>query len=674
MSLRIRLTVYFSIMVMLPLTVAAVAARAVLIRELETRATDQLTLGLQSVLEQVELVRERAGDLAEDLAARERALGAALSDGDAAAVRAAVESAFGGRGRADVVVVTDEGGAVLAARTEPAQVLADVEVPDEATLAAAATQGRTTPFVVGRARVVEDAGGRTLGWILAGRWVDRRLAEELSGSRFDLTLFVDEQPVATTTGADLAGTDAGRSPAEIVAATLDQAIVQSVAVDDWSIVASSSREPIGAARRWVTLATIAILAVVALTAAALGWLVAQVVVQPVRELAAAARDVASGDLDRRIDVRGRDELAVLGAAFNAMTDNLRGQVQELERSRDALQDSLDRLGQTLSSTLDLNRTLAAVVEAASAALTAERAALFMLAPGRSELYVKVARGLAPDEVDRTVAMGSGVVGWVAQTASVVRLPQDADEVPAPDPGEPTADALLAVPLFSPELGQLIGVLVLYDRADGAPFDAADLYTLRSFAAQASVAIENVRLHQATQQASITDGLTGLWNLRYFRQRAEEEVERAARFGHDLAMIILDIDHFKAVNDRYGHPVGDTVLIEVAQRVSAQVREVDTVARYGGEEFVLVLPETDLQGAARTAERIRQAVGASPVETEVGDLWVTVSLGVVGTRGSERSVDELLRAADQAMYAAKQAGRDRVVTADEVPPRVASETA
>ncbi|HEX2027074.1 MAG TPA: sensor domain-containing diguanylate cyclase, partial [Nitriliruptorales bacterium] len=341
------------------------------------------------------------------------------------------------------------------------------------------------------------------------------------------------------------------------------------------------------------------------------------------------------------------------------------QVRELERSRDALQRSLDRLGQTLMSTLDLNRTLAAVVDAAASALTAERAGLFMLAPGRTRLYLKVGRGLPQEVAERQLPVGEGVVGWVAQTASVVRLPQDADDAPELSDDESGGRALLAVPLFTPNAGQVIGVLVLYDRTDGEPFDDEDLHTLRSFAVQASVAIDNVRLHEATQQASITDGLTGLWNLRYFQQRADEEVERASRFGHDLAMVVLDIDHFKAVNDRYGHRIGDQVLIEVSRRVADEVREVDTLARYGGEELILVLPETDAAGARRTAERIRQAVAGRSIATDAGAVEVTVSLGVAASVGGALTASDLLHEADRAMYGAKAAGRDRVVTADEV---------
>lgn len=667
MTLRVRLTLYFTIIVVLPLAVAAVTARVVLIRELERRAAEELSLGLQAVAEQVDLVRLRAGDLAEDLSAPERELGPALDDGDGPALAAVIDGVFGQRGRADLVLFTDPTGRVLAERSVPPEYPPLVDPPPLEVLGEQAIAGEVDPHVLGEARRVEDPDGRLLGAVLVGRWIDGRLATSLRGALpADLTLFVAGQPVATTDpDVDLAVTPVDE-PEQLVAETGD-ALVQGVDLGGWTAVASRPSPPLDTARTVITLAMLGVLLAAALAAGLLGWLLAQVVVRPVRELADAARDVAAGDLDRRIVVDGTDELGTLGEAFNAMTAELRRQVRELEVSRDALQRSLDRLGQTLSSTLDLNRTLTAVVEAAMTALTADRAALYMLAPGRTWLYVKVARGVSRDLIDRRVGVGEGLVGWVAQTGSTAHRPRD-ERSPAPGPDEPAAGTLVAVPLFSPNGGAVIGVLGLYGRSDDEPFSESDVHTLRSFAVQASVAIENVRLHEATQYASITDTLTGLWNLRYFQQRAEEEVERASRFAHPLSMAILDIDRFKEVNDRYGHLVGDQVLAEVARRVSAEVREVDTVARYGGEELVIVLPETDLEGARATAERIRASVAGVPMVAERGadgrvELRVTASLGVAGFPAHGRTAEELLRSADRAMYAAKAAGRDRVEVAE-----------
>ena len=126
------------------------------------------------------------------------------------------------------------------------------------------------------------------------------------------------------------------------------------------------------------------------------------------------------------------------------------------------------------------------------------------------------------------------------------------------------------------------------------------------------------LHQEAQRLSTTDALTGLWNFRYLSMSLAREIERATRFDRPLAVLMLDLDHFKQVNDTHGHQRGDAVLRELAQRVQEQIREVDTLARYGGEEFVVVLPETTVEGAAQLAERICDAVRRDPFGAEGED--------------------------------------------------------
>jgi len=162
---------------------------------------------------------------------------------------------------------------------------------------------------------------------------------------------------------------------------------------------------------------------------------------------------------------------------------------------------------------------------------------------------------------------------------------------------------------------VIGVIALYDRLDGRPFEAADEDALRTLAGQASIAVDNVHLHHEAQRLSPTAPRTGLWNFRYLSMSLAREIERSTRFDRPLAVLMLDLDHFKLVNDVHGHARGDSVLRELAHRVQEQIREVDTFARYGGEEFVVVLPETTVEGAAQLAERICQAVRREPFLSE-----------------------------------------------------------
>lgn len=171
--------------------------------------------------------------------------------------------------------------------------------------------------------------------------------------------------------------------------------------------------------------------------------------------------------------------------------------------------------------------------------------------------------------------------------------------------------------------------------------------------------------EALRQLATHDPLTGLLNRREFDRILAEESERAVRFGDPLALVLLDLDHFKRINDRHGHPAGDAVLCEVARRLVAQVRSVDRVLRLGGEEFALVLVQTDRAGARRVAERVCAAVRAEPVAVDgTPGLAVTGSAGVAILPDDAATPTVLVTAADQALYAAKAAGRDRVVVASE----------
>ena len=163
-----------------------------------------------------------------------------------------------------------------------------------------------------------------------------------------------------------------------------------------------------------------------------------------------------------------------------------------------------------------------------------------------------------------------------------------------------------------------------------------------------------------QQLAHTDALTGINNRRHLYELAEHEFEIAARYQQPLSVIMFDIDHFKQVNDTFGHAVGDQILQRVTQVACAELRSADVIGRYGGEEFVIILPMTNAKQAYPLAERIRVGVAAIRVPTEKGDATVTLSIGIVEMiHGAQTgSAESLIRRADEAMYAAKQAGRNR----------------
>ncbi|GAB3997639.1 hypothetical protein GCM10029992_21210 [Glycomyces albus] len=176
-----------------------------------------------------------------------------------------------------------------------------------------------------------------------------------------------------------------------------------------------------------------------------------------------------------------------------------------------------------------------------------------------------------------------------------------------------------------------------------------------------MAVENVLLHRQAQRLSLTDPLTGLWNYRFLQTSLRREAERSRRHRRPSALLAIDLDLFKAVNDTYGHPVGDQVLIELARRITGQIREVDLAFRHGGEEFMVLLPETDAAGASAVAERLGRAVAGKPFKVNAAEggleLRITVSLGIAVLGEHADTASGVMAAADEALYAAKAAGRD-----------------
>jgi diguanylate cyclase (GGDEF)-like protein len=173
-----------------------------------------------------------------------------------------------------------------------------------------------------------------------------------------------------------------------------------------------------------------------------------------------------------------------------------------------------------------------------------------------------------------------------------------------------------------------------------------------------------RIERAVQRQAMTDGLTGIFNRRAFMERAKRELAIARRKRQPLALLMLDIDHFKRINDTYGHAAGDAALVEISRLVGKRLRQQDTFGRYGGEEFCILLPDTEEQGALTLAEALRQAVEATPLSIEQAQVAVTISIGVgvchAGCLGCADDFSRLLNDADRALYQSKAQGRNRTV--------------
>lgn len=211
--------------------------------------------------------------------------------------------------------------------------------------------------------------------------------------------------------------------------------------------------------------------------------------------------------------------------------------------------------------------------------------------------------------------------------------------------------------------KLIGLLVLA-KHEVAAYIQDDLRLLLIISNQVGLAIQNRRLYEQAYYSSITDGLTGIYNHKYFREQLEFQLEKAKEYSFKLSLILIDIDHFKRFNDSYGHQIGDKVLKEVSKVIQECVNSDCLVARYGGEEFVVIIPDASTDAAVTVAEKIRASIEKHDVNTsEYSNLKVTVSLGIATfpdhIKNMSRMVGELIDIADDNLYFAKNAGRNRV---------------
>ncbi|HEX8538090.1 MAG TPA: sensor domain-containing diguanylate cyclase [Cystobacter sp.] len=224
--------------------------------------------------------------------------------------------------------------------------------------------------------------------------------------------------------------------------------------------------------------------------------------------------------------------------------------------------------------------------------------------------------------------------------------------------------LAALKIFPLTAGdRILGTLVAGSRRKTA-LDHDVLRMLEVIAIQAAQAVLRAQLYEQMERMATTDGMTGLYNNRTFQAKADEMLAHSRRYGRKCSLVLTDVDHFKSVNDTYGHLTGDQVLKGVARILRQQARDTDIVARYGGEEFAILMPETDAKGAKVIAERIREAIKAEVFQTEMGPLKVTLSLGIA--TAPDHGVDKLVlvEQADQCLYYAKRHGRNQSVTVAE----------
>ena len=360
----------------------------------------------------------------------------------------------------------------------------------------------------------------------------------------------------------------------------------------------------------------------------------------------AAQRLGSGDFSVEVPAEGNDEFAALGKEFNSMARQLEARLEELQRERARLQEAIRRVGESFAAGLDRVGLLEIVVQTAVDGIGAAAGRATMRDAENS--LKEVARTGEPEAFRRALH---------AAEAAVI----DAGQVAEIQVGGASA---LAAPLGATEDGDQVIGIVSVARGDRA-FTHGERELFAYLTNQASVSVENVDLHETVQKQAVTDELTGLFNHRRFQEVMTAEVERARRYGHELGLIMLDIDNFKSVNDTYGHLQGDNVLREVARVLRQSSREIDEPARYGGEEMAVALPQTDLEGAYQFAERVRGRIEALELPLADGDgtLKVTASFGVASLATADgASKGALVAAADGALYEAKRSGKNRTVRA------------
>ena len=325
-------------------------------------------------------------------------------------------------------------------------------------------------------------------------------------------------------------------------------------------------------------------------------------------------------------------------------------------------------GKALTSTLDADKILDIIMERARRLIPCERWSLFLVSEGRRELSVRLTKGGRRGGVkgaSRPLVWGEGPVGWVAQQAKPLLIPER--DLPLPvglgswHPADLNFRSLLVVPIVNKR--KTLGVLEMVNRVDGRSFDTIDRDLLVQLVAQAAIAIERSQLYRGMEELTQRDDLTKLFNFRHLDQTLDLEIRRCLRYGSVFSLVFLDLDYFKVVNDRHGHLMGSRVLVEVAELLIRNLRDVDIIARYGGDEFVVVLPETGLRTAQVITKRLHRAIRSHEFLAPEGiKLHVTASFGIAGFPDHAKTKKDLIRLADQSMYEAKYGGRDRICVA------------
>ncbi len=343
--------------------------------------------------------------------------------------------------------------------------------------------------------------------------------------------------------------------------------------------------------------------------------------------------------------------AALAIVASTARERLRVRIKEL--------DALYRISQLATEGRDLDATLYAILEVAQDLIPRGQCAILLTDDDGRSLRVRAANGYAEGVQDLAIPLGQGVTGRCASQGHTIVVDELKRE-PGYIPGVAGARSEIAVPLIAE--GRVLGVLNAESTRAGA-FGEEQVRTLSVAAQQAAIVLRSAELQEETRQLAITDPLTGLHNRRHFVERLEKHLYRAERYGERLALLLLDSDYLKIVNDRYGHHAGDRVLQRIARVLEETVRDSDEVARIGGDEFSALLLQADDELAAGIALRLKRKVREVALSSEDGSaIEISCSVGVALFPEDAVDAKALLRAADLALYNAKGRGRNQIAVA------------
>src|SRR5580658_7640617 len=368
------------------------------------------------------------------------------------------------------------------------------------------------------------------------------------------------------------------------------------------------------------------------------------------------------DQERVFDEGHLELLRVLASEASIAIENARLFNEERTKARHL--SLLNTISRNAIATLNPDEMLAKIAEQLEAGLTYDHIGISVLEYSTRELVVQAESGARRGALGRRVPLGNGLIGHVARSGQLADY-QSSTSVDSPHkPLLPDSAAAIALPVFYAE--QLHGVLYV-ESSTAIEFSEEEILLLRTLADLIAGALHNALSFQKAQEQAITDGLTGVKTHRFFMEALSAEWKRSTRAGRAFALVLMDLDRFKFVNDFYGHLEGDLVLQRVGHILETNCRRSDVVARYGGDEFVILMPETNMEHARQLATKLRGWVSADPLLREKN---ISASFGIACYPLHGASPQELIQVADASMYLSKHQGGNTVSTADHVDPNEA----